>query len=1320
MGAGAVPSKPSGGKERRPDHHAYTCRVHRVFWRSPANLRRNGFYVIVNITFGCGTYAKYMGVDWKHLAAEQSAFFAVALAAMVLLPPPATALSGAGGTTLNVASAADLATALTTINSNPGTSYTINVTSGFTLTGVLPPINTSSSVTINGGGFTIDGGNAQRVFFVQAGTVAISNLTISNAVAQGGAGGTGGGGGGMGAGAAIFVNTGANVAVSNVNFSNNQAVGGAGGSTPGFSVGGGGGGLGGNGGAVDPSGSAGGGGGGYSVGGGGGGSSNGAGGPGGGPAANAGGSGGSFNGSTGANGGDGTASTGILAGQPGGPGTGGAGGRGNGGGGGGGGGTNGGNGGGGTNAFGSPNGGGGGGGGGLLGGNGGGGGGGGGGGDGAGGGAGGGGGGVGGGGGGNASFNNPSALGGVGGGAGGVCGVECGPTGGGGGGAAFGGAIFVSNGGTLTIGGGAFTGNTLVAASGADGGTGGAAAGSDLFLMTGATTLFSPGNGKTLTVNGSIADDSANSVPAGHGFTAGTGAGASVQVGSGLVFFNGVNTYSGGTSITGGILQFGQAGALPSGGANVSVSFGATAAAGYAIDQGFLGHITPSSQGVAALAVNSANNLDFNAPGLTNVSLGAVGSATFSGTLTPAAGNYRLGGGGGTLTVSSLLSGGNGLVVNGSGSPGTVILSSNGNYTGPTTVVAGTLKGGAANAFSPNSAFTVAAGAVLDINGFNQTIGSLAGAGSVMLDPATLTVGGNNTSTVFSGVISGPGNLTKQGTGTFTLSSANTYTGATMVTGGALQAGAANAFSPASAFTVATGAVLDLNNFNQTIGSLAGGGGVTLGTATLTTGGDNTSTLFSGVISGTGGVTKQGTGAFTLAGANTYSGATTVSAGSVKGGAINAFSPNSAFTVAAGAVLDINGFNQTIGSLAGAGSVLLDPATLTVGGNNTSTVFSGVISGPGNLTKQGTGTFALSGANTYTGATMVTGGALQAGAANAFSPASAFTVATGAVLDLNNFSQTIGSLAGGVGVTLGTATLTTGGDNTSTLFSGVISGAGGVTKQGTGAFTLAGPNTYSGATTVSAGSVKGGAINAFSPNSAFTVAAGAVLDINGFNQTIGSLAGAGSVLLDPATLTVGGNNTSTVFSGVISGPGNLTKQGTGTFALSGANTYTGATMVTGGALQAGAANAFSPASAFTVATGAVLDLNNFSQTIGSLAGGGGVTLGTATLTTGGDNTSTLFSGAISGTGRVTKQGTGAFTLAGANTYSGATTVSAGSVKGGAANAFSPNSAFTVAAGAVLDINGFDQTIGSLAGAGSVLLDPATLTVGGNNTSTVFS
>ena len=138
-----------------------------------------------------------------------------------------------------------------------------------------------------------------------------------------------------------------------------------------------------------------------------------------------------------------------------------------------------------------------------------------------------------------------------------------------------------------------------------------------------------------------------------------------------------------------------------------------------------------------------------------------------------------------------------------------------------------------------------------------------------------------------------------------------------------------NAFSPFSAFTVASGATLDLNSFNQTIGSLAGAGSVTLGSATLTTGNDNTSTTFSGVISGTGGLTKVGIGALVLSGNNTYSGPTTLNTGTLT---VNGSIANSAITVNAGTLAGSGTLGNTTingGTLSPGNSI----GTITVNGN---------------------------------------------------------------------------------------------------------------------------------------------------------------------------------------------------------------------------------------------------------------------------------------------------------------------------------------------------------------------------------------------------
>jgi YVTN family beta-propeller protein/autotransporter-associated beta strand protein len=249
----------------------------------------------------------------------------------------------------------------------------------------------------------------------------------------------------------------------------------------------------------------------------------------------------------------------------------------------------------------------------------------------------------------------------------------------------------------------------------------------------------------------------------------------------------------------------------------------------------------------------------------------------------------------------------------------------------------------------------------------------IAGANIVSALPITLqTAGGiidtNGNNATLSGPISGPGGLTKIGAGTLTLSGSGTYFGATSINAGTLQAGAMNAFSPFSAFTVASGATLELASFNQSIGSLAGAGSVTLGSATLTTGNDNTSTTFSGTISGTGGLTKVGSGTFVLTGDNTYAGGTTINAGMLQLG---------------------NG--GTSGSIIGN---VVNNGIFAINRSDAFT-FGGVISGTGAFQQSGPGTTILSGNNTYTGTTAVNAGTLIV---NGSIANSAVTVNAGATL----------------------------------------------------------------------------------------------------------------------------------------------------------------------------------------------------------------------------------------------------------------------------------------------------------------------------------
>jgi autotransporter-associated beta strand protein len=259
---------------------------------------------------------------------------------------------------------------------------------------------------------------------------------------------------------------------------------------------------------------------------------------------------------------------------------------------------------------------------------------------------------------------------------------------------------------------------------------------------------------------------------------------------------------------------------------------------------------------------------------------------------------------------------------------------------------------------------------------------------------------------------------------------------------------------------------------NEEIGSLAGATGsfVTLGTNTLTTGGDDTSTSYAGTISGDGGLTKKGTGTFTLTGANTYKGLTSVSAGVLNVQDADALGTDDAgTTVTSGAALEVEG-DITIASEAltlNGGGVSSGGALRSVSGDNS---YDGDIT-LGNAAR----------INADTGSSLTVGG----------------TVASGAFL------------------------LTVGGAG-DTTFDGIISGtiAGGLTKDGAGTATLSAVNTYSGATTVSAGTLK---VTGTIASAVVTVEDTATLEV-----AAGTISGAATVE-DGGTLDV----TSGTFTGLL-------------------------------------------------------------------------------------------------------------------------------------------------------------------------------------------
>jgi fibronectin-binding autotransporter adhesin len=261
-----------------------------------------------------------------------------------------------------------------------------------------------------------------------------------------------------------------------------------------------------------------------------------------------------------------------------------------------------------------------------------------------------------------------------------------------------------------------------------------------------------------------------------------------------------------------------------------------------------------------------------------------------------------------------------------------------------------------------------------------------------------------------------------------------------------------------------------------TTSSLASIVGSTVDTFGLTLSTDGGASPIAGVIAGTGGLTKIGDGTLTLSGANTYSGDTTISAGTLKLGAANvipdgAGKGNVVFNPATGtATLDLGGFGETINGLSssGAGSSFVDnsvaggPYTLTVGGGNASGSFGGVIrntTGTVALTKTGTGVQTLSGANAYSGATIVSQGTLAlSGGVNRLPTTTGLTVGTGSTagtLDLTDASQAVASFISTTNSTTATNSITIGTGQTLTVNGNVTIGP--ATNQATTLVNISGP-----------------------------------------------------------------------------------------------------------------------------------------------------------------------------------------------------------------------------------------------------------------------
>ncbi|WP_172864469.1 beta strand repeat-containing protein, partial [Brucella abortus] len=328
---------------------------------------------------------------------------------------------------------------------------------------------------------------------------------------------------------------------------------------------------------------------------------------------------------------------------------------------------------------------------------------------------------------------------------------------------------------------------------------------------------------------------------------------------------------------------------------------------------------------------------------------------------------------------------------------------------------------------------------------------------------------------VLSGVLSDVGRLTKNGSGTLTLTADNTYTGGTVFAGGVVSVdkevrlgGGDLTFNGGTLQVTGTG----WTSTSRAVSLQAGGGTFDIEDAA------NNFAVTQGVA-GAGGLTKSGSGTLTLSGVNSYTGGTTVSAGTLAVRADNNLGDASGgLAINGGATLQLtDNLTTARGVTLGAGT-----ATITIDGGKTAQ-FSNKLTGSGTLAVSGSGTLILSAANDYSGNT---------------------TIASGSTLQLGDGS-TDGRLAGNV-ANAGTLTFHNKGGTT---FAGEISGTGSLVQNGAGALTLSGDSQgFAGTTTVSSGSLLvsgklGGTV---------TVNSGATLDgsgeIGGNTTVNGTLEGA--------------------------------------------------------------------------------------------------------------------------------------------------------------------------------------------------------------------
>ena len=636
------------------------------------------------------------------------------------------------------------------------------------------------------------------------------------------------------------------------------------------------------------------------------------------------------------------------------------------------------------------------------------------------------------------------------------------------------------------------------------------------------------------------------------GIIAGTGATVTLNSAATLTL-TGANTYTGATTINAGTVTLSGTGILASG---APLSFGGNGTFNFSRSSG----TTAQSMGLLTVSAGEAN-----------VTSTRTGSATVS------------------LAFSNMAARVAGTAVNFNASGGTngttnkVVLTNLGGVATPTGAL-----------LSPGIFFAGANYAAYDATGFVRalTYGTDTNAPAAIATGVTLGVNDATKDVFISGAITGQTtaavNTLKLGTSGFTIVAANILS-----VNGLLSSG--GSFSGGTLQTTSSGG-------EMVIRADAG--------STLTLGSVIQNFNAGAIVSA---LTKAGSGALILTGVSTYTGVTSIAAGTLQLG---------------------SGMGGENGSVAG--NIVNNGALIFNYASGATLTNSGSISGKGTLEKKGGGTLILGGAGTYTGLTTIAGGTLRMGAANVL-PASGSVNAVnnlGVALNLNGFNQTIATLTGGSavggGTVLGSAILTVG-DTTSFTYGGPISGSGGgLTKQGSGVMTLAGVNTYTGPTSVTGGTLRLATGSSLALGASMTLGSAATLDLNGINTTTGALNGpvSSSVTLGTGALTVN-NAVAAQFDGGISGMGgSLTKSGVGTLTLNGALSYTGSTTVIAGTLQVN--GALASGTFASLPAGATLGIGSSGSVARSVTVAGGTVNLAGTMPAG--TTLTLTTGTINSLG----------------------------------------------------------------------------------------